>query len=189
MKSSIRFRSKIHCFSFVPLLLFVIGISACTEYKHVSYNKESSWPLADSLITFQLGNTLANLLFTADSITCYHLIHHDSINQLDFQPEIGYVRDSLIARLLPDQKAILRYVLLSNPANYQEDTMMVQSPYLPIIEFHYKNSESHEASVIISTVNMTWTVLFDGKQQLRHSYVNDSSTQRFFEYFVEQYYR
>lgn len=143
----------------------------------------------DTLIYNQLGQKLTDILFMPDSVKCYYLAHKDSIGEKDSFAVKGYVRDTLLAILNEKQTSILQYILLSNKGNYSQDSIKIEAPYMPIIEYKFLKKENPPASVVLSTSDRTWGVFYEDKQQFKYNYTDSHVIERFCDYFLNMYNR
>lgn len=98
-----------------------------------------------------------------DSVLSFSIDRMDTIREKDIQVVKGYVRNTLLTTLNEGQTAILQYLLLSNPACYSKDTVLVQSPYLPSLEFEFQKQGKPTISIIVSNIDKSWQMLVNGE--------------------------
>jgi len=165
---------------FISLLLCM---SSCFNIKKCVKDDETNWIMSDSIVMKHLNENLFNLLSTPDSVKCYYLMYKAS------KETKGYVRDTLLAVLDNKQIAILQYLLVGNPHSYKIDSMKIEAPYIPIIEYEFLKKESLPASAIISTSDRTWSLLYKGKKLFEYNYGDARVTERFCNYFLNMYIR
>lgn len=175
------------------LLLCGNCLAACTSHLRndgVSKTKEGKsvcedWIHPDSVAYQTLGKRLTDVLINAKSVKVYSLVFKEAINSDDYEVEPHFIRDSLLGSLTKDQAVVLKYMLVSNGANYHKDsTFIVMSPYYPVIEFEFIKKKE-VAHVIISLSNYTWTVKFDDKIQFKYNYASGTFIKRFCDYFLK----
>lgn len=165
-------------------------LAACspkTGENNVVVEKKSvcdEWIHPDSVAYNILGRRLTDILMNSKSVKIYSLAFKEVINPDDYEIEPHFVREKFLGFLTKDQKNILRYMLISNGANYHMDTtMIVMSPYYPIIEFEFKKKKE-TAHVIISLSSYTWAVKYDDKIQFKYNYASGTFIKRFCDYFL-----
>lgn len=171
------------------LMLWSNCLAACTPQKgNTKANTEKAvcndWIHPDPTAYQILGRRLTDVLINAKSVNVYSLIPKETVNSDDYEVEPHFVREAMLGSLTKEQATVLRYMLVSNGANYHNDsTLIVMSPYYPVIEFEFvKKKET--AHVIISLSNYTWTVKFDDKIQFKYNYASGTFIKRFCDYFL-----
>lgn len=162
-------------------------MAGCMNTKTCLRNDDTHWMSSDSLINNQLGSNLSEILFSPDSVKCYHIAYKDSIEKKEIQFTRGYVRDNLITILDEQQTAILQYILLSNKESYSKDSMKIEAPYMPIMEYKFQKEGHHPASVILSISDRSWSIFYDGKQLFNYNYIDSRVVERFCDYFLDIY--
>lgn len=161
----------------------------CMNPKSCLRDDNTYWMLSDSVIYKQLGPSLTDIFFSSDCVKCYHITYKDSIdNNSDTQVIENYVRDSLITTLSKSQSSVLQFVLLSNTCNYFDDTIKVQSPYIPCLEFEFVKKDNKPASLLVSLSDHSWKIVQDRQVHLSHNYTDMKSVERFCKYFMDKYY-
>ncbi len=176
-------------FLFVGFMLCICLVacansSAKTEEKPIC----AEWLQPDSGAYEVLGKRLATVLFSPQSVKCYHLIGKEKIMEGDVEIEQNFVRDTLLATLKSDEIAILQYALLKPALSYKKDSVVVMSPYIPVLEFEF-GKKKEKAHVVISLSDMTWTLFYDDKRQFNFNYANEHLLAQFCEYYLSIYYK
>lgn len=120
---------------------------------------------------------------------CYHISYKEKIKEKDVEVVKDYVRDSLIAELNSSQISVMQYVLISNPANYANDTILVQSPYFPTLEFEFGKKGHASISIVISTLDRSWKMVSKGNEIYAHNIAEVRQVERFCNYFLNIYVR
>lgn len=165
-------------------------MTACANTKTiVRTSNESIWMLNDSVLAKQMGDSLKLVLFATDTVKCYHISYKEKIKEKDIEVVKDYVRDSLISILNSSQTSVLQYVLISNPANYSKDTVIVQSPYLPTLEFEFVKKGYASISIVISTLDRSWKMMSQGKEIYAYNIAEVRQIERFCNYFMNIYER
>lgn len=77
---------------------------------------------------------------------------------------------------------------MNNYRSYSHDSIRVQAPYLPSVEFLFIKQDSLKASVIISTSDMTWTVVSGNKTLFNYDYVDIKVVNRYCNELINKYY-
>lgn len=177
--------------SFIPTLI-IIGVvilcNACCNSRIISTDKNAQWMQTDSVVAEHLKD-LSNLLMTPDSVLCYRLYHKDSISKNDIQPIEGYIRDTIVIKLNKEQIGILQFLLINNKSCYKNDTLLLQSPYIPELEYAFNQGDSLRASIIISQTDQTWSLISSGKTLFNYNYSDKIANNRFFDQFAKQLYK
>lgn len=167
------------------LSTFSFATCSAINDKQPPKQEKQEWLKPDSASYSQLGKNLTTILFSAQKVECYSLKFSDKKGADDIEIEKNIIRDSLLAILNADQKAVLRYILLSPAQSYQDDTIRVRAPYSPVLEFvFYHKKMKQQAHVIMSLNDMTWTVIYDDKRQFNYNYTNKDAVTRFCKYFL-----
>lgn len=170
----------------------VLTISLCTIIMTSCMNAKvcatsgygSEWMTGDSVVVKKLGTDLGKILFAPDSVRCYSIVYKENIDrQKDTEVVDGHVRDGLIATLNQSQTAVLQFLLLSNVKNYEVDSIKVQSPYMPHIEFAM-HKDTTEVSVVVSSLDRSWQIARNGKKLTSYNYVDSKAIERFCNYFI-----
>lgn len=146
----------------------------------------NDWIHPDSLAYQNLGRRLTDVLINAKTIKVYSLVPKERITPDDYEVESHFVREKQLGVLTKDQAVVLKYMLISNGANYHKDSsLIVMSPYYPIIEFEF-TKKKEVAHVIISLSNYTWAIKFDDKLQFKYNYASGTFVKRFCDYFLQE---
>lgn len=185
-------RKSRYIFILIVNMLWMNGFAACSPAsKKDTKAKENvavcnDWIHPDKVAYKELGRKLTDILINAKTINVYSLVPKEKINSDDFEVDAHFVRDSLLCKLTKEQATVLAYNLISNGANYHNDsTLIVLSPYYPIIEFEYVKKKEI-AHVIISLSNYSWSIKYDDKVLFRYNYAGGTFIKRFCEYFLNE---
>ena len=146
----------------------------------------AEWLMPDSVAYDKLGKRLATVLFSPQSVKCYRLAGKEKVAEKDVRVEGNFVRDAFLAKLSREEVAVLQYSLMKPAKSYAADSVVVMSPYMPVLEFEFVRKRE-KAHVLISLSDRTWTVLFDDKRQLTTTYANTELVSRFCNYYVSLY--
>lgn len=166
------------------LSLCICACASTPKEKKVAQNHLAP----DSLIIKELGNSLTTLLYSPKQVKCYHISKKKEIKENEIQPIKGFVRDTLISKLDAGQTAILQFLLINNRDSYSKDSIAIEAPNIPELEFEFSAGRKKIASIIISTSNRRWQVIYDGKKQFECYYADAKSLERFCQYFITNYY-
>lgn len=165
----------------IPIGLSVcllLCISSCFNCKKCMKGNETNWIMSDSIVTKKLNENLSELLSIPDSVKCYSLTY-----KVDNTTK-GYARDTLLAILDSKQIAILQYLLVGNPHSYKVDSMKIEAPYIPIIEYEFLKKDSLPASIIISTSDRSWSLSYKGNKLFEYTYSSAHEIERLCNYFL-----
>ena len=77
------------------------------------------------------------------------------------------------------QISILQFNLLSDDANYHQDSLKVRSPYVPYIEFCFEKKRQQPVHIIVSLSDFSWTILYDDKRQGNWNYADKRLMKRY----------
>lgn len=147
----------------------------------------AEWMLPDSSAYNKLGKRLSTVLFSPQKVNCYYLIGKEKVGKDDVEIENNFVRAKLLASLKSDEIAVLQYSLLKPAKSYEKKgSVIVMSPYMPIIEFEFIKKKE-KAHVVISLSDMTWTIIFDDKKQFNYPYANGELVAQFCNYYISKY--
>ncbi len=175
---------------FIPLsLVLCLCFGACADCPAKTEGKAvcAGWLMPDSAACSVLGDRLTGILFAPQKVKCYHLIGKETIDKDDVEIERNFVRDSLLTTLSKEEIAVLQYALIKPAKSYQTDSILVESPYGPELEFEF-TKKKETAHVVVSLSDMTWAVVYDGKHQFRYNYTDKEFIARFCEYYLSGYY-
>lgn len=179
--------AKRKCMAIGSLVFLSLSVS-CTSQKSCQAADRGLLESFDSIVCSHLDQQLSDILFSPDSVLCYHLSYKDTISKEDVQTLQGYVRDSLIARLDSVQTSMLQSLLPAEPRNYNVDSVKVQSPYFPILEFEFNKRKHTSVGIVVSLSDHVWQVAKEGKVMLSYNYANKDSIECFCEQFIDKYY-
>ena len=176
-------------------MLCINSFAACSNAtKQDPKNKQAKtelpvcndWIHPDSVAYQALGRRLTDILINAKTIKVYSLNPKETLNSDDYEVDAHFVRDSLLATLTKEQATVLKYNLISNGANYHNDTtLIVMSPYCPVIEFEF-TQKKEVAHIIVSLSNYSWAIKYDDKILFKHNYANGTFIKRFCDYFLNK---
>lgn len=171
----------------LTLSLCAVVMTGCMNAKVcASVGGGSEWMTEDSVVVKKIGKDLGGVLFAPDSVRCYSITYKENIDrQKDTEVVDGHVRSRLIATLNQSQTAVLQFLLLSNAKNYETDSIKVQSPYMPHLEFAM-HKDTTEVSVVVSNLDRSWQIAKGGKLQSSGNYVDSKAIERFCNYFIEK---
>lgn len=166
---------KKHLLLLAMLIPSVFCMASCGDF---GKKPEIGLVQPDSAVYAMLGKTMSEVLFNPGSVTCYTLKGKVEVDPSEFQVEPHWVRDSLIGKLSPETYGILQFVLVSNNENYKNDTLCIKAPYIPVLEFEFKQKKN-VVHVLISTSDRTWTIMYDDKRQIHFNYHDCDVIERF----------
>lgn len=168
----------------------IMSCNAATKKGNVSMqNPEqpvcNEWIHPDSVAYQSLGRRLTDIFVNAKTVKVYSLMPKETTTPDDYVVETPFVREKLIGKLTKDQQTVLCYNLISNGANYHNDsTLIVMSPYYPVIEFEF-TKKKEVAHVIISLSDYSWSVKYDDKIQFHYNYASGTFIKRFCNFFLK----
>ena len=138
----------------------------------------------DSTVQAILGETVSEVLFNPNRVTCYTLKGKSEVEPGDFEVESHWVRDELVGRLSPQMIGVLQFALVANKENYKHDSIIIRAPYIPVLEFEFQKKKNI-VHVLISLSDHTWTIIYDGERQLSYNYHDCELIERFCNLFVK----
>lgn len=146
--------------SIIPLALSIMMMSCPQSHKTNVFNDE-----------------INPVLSQPDSVLCYQI---EPVQGTDgIQPIPGFSRLEQKEVLSVEKEAILRFVLIDNPENYQqEDDVIVMSPFLPLHEFAFMKGDKM-VSILVSTSDMTWVIARGGEMIAKYNYKDPGVVERF----------
>lgn len=158
----------------------LIGLSSCAARGPKATRQSASKPSGiDSAVYGNLGKTLYDLLSSPQKVSCYLLMGKEHITPDDVVVEAPFVRDTLLVdKMSNEDVAVLQYLLPFDSENYKNDTIIVRSPYLPMIEFSFIKKKA-EAHLLVSLSDGTWTLVYDDKIQQHWNYADKRQIARF----------
>lgn len=174
--------------TFMLGLMLTMVVSACATNPPKGEDSDpicAEWLMPDSAAYNVLGKHLATILFSPQSVKCYHLIGKEEVKKGDIEIEQHFVRDTLLATLKPTEIAILQYALIKPAKSYSQDSIKVMSPYMPILEFEF-TKKKEKAHVVISLSDLSWTVIYDDKNQFNFNYANQELISQFCKYYISK---
>lgn len=125
------------------------------------------WNGPDSIAYSHLGRNLSTVLFSPQEVKVYRVSWTDSIENGQLEP--NFTRDALIAKLSKEEIAALQFCLLSDSNNFVKDSIVVMSPYIPVLDFEFRKKKE-VAHVLVSLSDFTWTIIYDDKKQFNYNY-------------------
>ena len=145
----------------VVQMLWVNCLAACSSAPEPNTQRTKAeipvcndWIHPDQVAYQALGKRLTDILINAKTIKVYSLTPKEQLTPDDYEVDAHFVRESFLGTLTKEQATVLAYNLISNGANYHKDsTLIVMSPYYPIIEFEFSKKKD-VAHVIISLSNV-----------------------------------
>ncbi len=172
---------RLKIFTLMMTCLCIFSSCSASEKSKIS-TLCPSWLAPDSAIYNQLGKTLTNLLFSPKEVKCYAVEWQDTVTNDQLEPY--FKRGKSLGKLTKEEIAVLQYSLLSNEANYVNDTIVVMSPYVPYLNFEFVGKKKQRANVLVSPSNFTWTILFDDKKQSNFNY-HSKDFERFCNFYIK----
>lgn len=173
-------------------LIILIGVALCFGLTACAWGPKKAktekpicaeWLMPEHFVVEKLGNRLASVLFAPQSVRCYSLVGKEKVEEGDIEIEPNFVQEELLATLRPNEIVVLQYALLKPANSYENDSIVVMSPYIPAIEFEFRR-KNEKANVVISLSDMTWTVIFDGKAQFNYNYANKDLISQFCKFYI-----
>ena len=174
---------------FFCMVILLPAMAGCANSKGYVAHEIPSWLAPDSTICSHLDGELKEVLFMPDSVECYVLARKDSVPENELSPVEGYARDSLMAKFDIQETTVLQYVLLSNPRSYSTDSVKIEAPYLPVLEFVFFRENMSPASVILSVSDRSWVVMYDGKRRFKYNYADWRAVERFCSFYSNEYFK
>ncbi len=157
------------------MLCALLSVVSCAKSPKKEYKIKIQ---PDSTICATLGNTITEALFKPSKVTCYSLKGKNAVDLTDVEITPHYVRDSMVCKLKSDDIAILQFILLANPDNYCQDSILVRSPYVPEMEFCFSKNKM-DVHVVISFSDFSWCIIGDGKNHGNWNYTDRGMISRF----------
>lgn len=170
-------------------IMMSLSLSACASNgsKKVSGKPIcAAWLAPDSAAYSKLGRRLASVLFSPQTVKCYHLSGKAEVAKSDVEIEKNFVRDTLLATLQAGEINVLQYALLKPAKSYARDSVIVMSPYMPVLEFEFAKKKE-KAHVVISLSDFSWTIIYDDKRQFNYTYANEAIIAQFCNYYLSHY--
>lgn len=158
------------------VILCATIIGGCSNTRPiVTPNTEVSWMTQDKDIMTILGDSVFSTILFPDKVECFTLKPDSSNTGND---KGSYIIDSLICTLNSGQTAVLQYLLPANRANYETDTIRLQSPFLPHLSFQFCKHGFDTIRLTISPISHSW--MLDGiNNDTIYNYVESTSIERF----------
>lgn len=160
------------------LVFICLGVSCCIgkDSTKAITNIPMAWNTPDSTVFSQLGKRLTDILMSPQKVTCYTIEIQDTLSDKQLEPY--FTKGKEIAKLSREETAIIQHCLISNPKSYQNDSIMLLSPYIPCLLFEF-SKKKETAKVLVSLSDYTWTVHFDGKKQFNYNYHSEDANRLF----------
>lgn len=154
--------------------LFVLLASASMFLACGASQRASCQALTDPLSEV-VGQEGAVVLTQPSSVTVYVL--QNSPGNLEVLP--GYFRHDEGKLLTSSEQAVARFLLTENPANFIEtEGPVVSAPFLPFVELCFRKGKQ-SLSILVSTMDMTWSVVKDGQEIKNFPYRDVAAVERF----------
>ncbi|MBO4373280.1 MAG: hypothetical protein J5826_10130, partial [Bacteroidales bacterium] len=132
----------------------------------------------DSVITQILGDTVADVLFNPKSAVLYLSKNRKKKSDKEVEIVQGFVRDTLIAKLSPNDIGILQFILLSDTQNYKLDSVKIKSPYMPTYEIVFAKKKE-TVQVLISFSDNFWEIKRNNKTVCKYNFACRAQLDRF----------
>lgn len=162
--------------------MLVMLCTGCGCFKSVKPTADSAeWMLSDSVVVNRLGREIFDIIFFPDSVNGYGVAYNDTLAGTNYQIFDRYIRITAPMRLDAVQTGVVQFLLPANADNYCDDTLKVQSPYIPVMEFAFSKKGSSPASIIISPSNFSWQIVQNGKVISSYTYNDAESINRLYE--------
>jgi len=169
---------------FTLLMFTIVGIASCTA-KGIKKKSDRNMITPDTTVYQTLGKSLSEVLLSPTKVNVYSLKLKDRVGKEDVEVEDHVVRDTLITTLTADEIAILQFILIADGDSYKNDSIIVRSPYVPVIEFEFVKKKV-TAQVIISLSDRTWTIWYDDRKEFNYNYAYKEGVKRFCSKLLEQ---
>ncbi|WP_289741131.1 hypothetical protein [uncultured Duncaniella sp.] len=157
------------------IMIAAILFSGCNKQCRNTGYYEAEWMLTDS---FPLNDSLMTVLKAPESVMCYILKPSDGTDV--------FIRDSVTSiKLNPGQLTVLQYLLLFDNRNYTCDSIIVQSPNIPAVEFEMYKIGYGSLSVIVSLSDFSWKIERESEEICSYNYVEHKEMSRFCNYFID----
>ena len=169
------FNMKTYTIILTMMLIPLLGFASCnTKAETVPVVKITP----DSTIKKNIGDTVTDVLFSPKTVTLYQSKNRKKKNDKEVEIANGFVRDTLIRILKPEQTAILQFLLLSDSQNYKIDSVKIKSPYVPLYEFVFvKKKET--VQILVSFSDNYWEIRGNNKTICKYNYVCKDQLGRF----------
>ena len=142
--------------------------------------------LPDSVVINQLGQALSEIVFSPDWVECYGVSYNDSLTNDGNRIFNGYIRSTDATVIDNGQIALIQFLLPADSVNYSNDSIRVQSPYIPVMEFAFSKKGKPSASILISPSDHTWQIVQDGKLVFSYNYHNSETINRLMRTFEKE---
>lgn len=134
------------------------------------------WMLATS--NLPLNDSVVSVFKSPDHVSCYKLFINDSDSVMrDTVPAIDMTKEQI---------TVLQYLLLFDSRNYTSDSLVVQSPNIPVIEFEMEKKGYIPISVIVSFSDLSWNIVCDEETIGSYNYADHCGVRRFCNYFIQK---
>lgn len=124
----------------------------------------------DSTVNIILGDSISLFLFSPDSVTVSKLV--EKIESTRFSKSKSFKKSSIPKTIKGIDLQILQQKFLSNKQNYQKDSIVVMSPFIPAMEIDFfKNQDA--VNMIISFSDHSWVINKNGQTIINFNYVTE----------------
>lgn len=163
----------------VMFLLFAIVLSSTYSCNAINEQGESDYcNPPDSNIVKILGDTISDVLFNPKKVSVYRLQKVFDTTAVKTDDCEDFKRDSLLTILKPVTICVLDFVLLSDTANYETDSLLVRTQYYPRLEFEFQKKKEI-VKIRISTTDYSWSIIKDNKRRYNFNYKDKYAVNRF----------
>lgn len=159
----------------IPFLFAVLLNLYCTQAMEINVVTNNS---TDSLITQFIGDTVSNILFNPTKVTLYFTKNRKKKNEEEIEIADGFIRDTLVKKLKPEELSILQFILLSDTLNYHKNSVQIKSPYMPLYEFVFTKKKK-SVQVLISFSDNYWEIKRNNITVCKYNFVCREQLQRF----------
>lgn len=162
------------CLLTSALLLLIVG-SCKTVKKPVNGSistTEESKPIVtpDSIVVNLLNDTIVDYLFAPDSVTAAKLGEKTTVTNLSKSKSFEKISGSKLIEGKDLQ--LLQLAHLADQHNYQNDSIIVMSPFIPAMEIDFFKGGDF-VKMIVSFSDRTWMLLKDDKRILKFNYASE----------------
>lgn len=156
------------------ILFAGVGLMACAQ----SYPKKSpvknigaTFLTSDSTIVAELGDSIVDVLLAPSKVNVYLLEPKGEPAAADHEVEPHFIRGQFVGSLDKKFVDVVNYILVTDPRNYLNDSTVVQTVYIPVVELEYVKKKN-SVSVVISPNDGTWSVVKNKKCLINRNYKN-----------------
>ena len=166
-------------------LILVMGVISCEAKEKKEQTKDLLAP--DSLINKILGDSIYKALLS-NNIKCWSVktVDTDTTLHKGVVFDDSYILDKQLAKLNSVERGVLKFVLINNLDNYEQDKMGLRSPFFPIIAFEFSKGKN-KLYVLISFVDYSWNIYKSGNKIFTFNYKDKDFVERFCKFFINNY--